>query len=137
MSLFSPKFRRLINCPKNQETETPDSDQAANDTMHQSGMNHAKVNEHDLFGGHFDQGLHRQISMEAKSKKIRDRDEFAGEIDRGENTSIYATCHTIDDCMWGLHTCLESSDQVKVLGRKKICDSDYDWILDGDDSKKQ
>jgi len=103
--------------------------------MHQSGMNHAKVNEHDLFGGHFDQGLHRQISMEAKSKKIRDRDEFAGEIDRGENTSIYATCHTIDDCMWGLHTCLESSDQVKVLGRKKICDSDYDWILDGDDSK--
>lgn len=132
MSLFSPKSRRLINFPKKQETDT--DDQAANDTMHQPGMNHAKVNEHDLFGDKFDQGLHRQITMEANSKNFNHRDEFASDIDSGENTSIYSICHTIDDCMWGLHTCLDSSDQVKVLGQRKICDSDYDWILDGDDS---
>ncbi|KAL7468839.1 hypothetical protein ACHAXS_009074 [Conticribra weissflogii] len=125
-------MRRLLSIPNHHETQTTRVDEAANDSMHQSGTTHAGVNEHYLHGVNFDPGLRRQMST---GENFSYQDDFVGVSDSGENMSIYATCHTIDDCMWGLHTCLDSGDQVNVRSPRKICDSDYDWILDGDNSQ--
>ena len=56
---------------------------------------------------------------------------FESENGNDQKVAAYAICETIDESMWGLHTCSQSKERVQLKNQNHIS-YEYDWILDGD-----
>ena len=137
-SLFSPKipsFARLLKFATAQN-ELLSGDGAESDDDNSIIVDDQKMrNEIDAVdfqgGGSVDGG--NETGNKGALTYAEDNNAHYQEQGTAEDDAKYTICETTDDSMWGLHTCMESKERVKIKIQTDIC-YEYDWVLDGDTS---